>query len=297
MKITLGATIQNASRLILGGLIAVSYSLPIVLFCPKDIVISIAATTFLVLFIVYTDLPVTVRRFTIVPTCIILLQWYNKQKNVDVIYVLEVLSTLTTGSLLAVLVTCIPLPLVPTAHRELQMRMRFIAQQTRREISAILLLISEYHDAHLIERQDSDTKRKSSEELDNGIEMPANTYGAEDIFHRSTSFEDLKDDYLLKSDIQDLNSLINDELKHMQRALGEISHEPYFISLKILNSFRGCFSKIPVLKKCIRPASTLQARLTVWSAALASIQRTITGMLSLDHHHRAFVGQRRLINV
>ncbi|CAF4857452.1 unnamed protein product, partial [Rotaria magnacalcarata] len=36
---------------------------------------------------------------------------------------------------------------------------------------------------------------------------------------------------------------------------------------------------------------------SIWTTSLAAIQRTITGLLTLDHHHRAFVGQRQLINV
>jgi len=302
IKSTLGATIQSAARLILGGIIAICYSLPIVVFCPKHIVIAIVATTFLVLIIVYTDLPVTVRRFTIVPTCIIILQWFNVQKNIDVFYILQIFSTLTAGSSIAVLITCLPLPLVPTAFRELKMRMRFVAQQARREVTAILLLISEYNNTHTFRRLDTvsvpkEMKRLSSEDADNGIEMPTNLHRDDDIYCHSTSFEDLRDDHLLSSDINDLHSLVNDEVKLMQRALGEIPYEPYFIFLNKLNSIRRCLSKVPFIKKFVKPESTLQTRLATWSNGLASIQRVITGMLKLENHHRAFVGQRQLINV
>jgi hypothetical protein len=196
-------------------------------------------------------------------------------------------------------VTCIPLPVVPTAYRELTMRMRFIARQTRREITAIVLLISEYHNTHLSDGYNVEMKRKkdTSDDADDGIEMPKDSYRDELLYHRSTSFEDLKDDYLLKSDIQDLNSLINDELKHMQRALTEIHYEPYFILLKFLNLIRKLLRHIPFIKKFVKTTSTLEIRLSAWSASLASIQRTISAMLALDHHHHAFVGQRQLINV
>jgi hypothetical protein len=213
------------------------------------------------------------------------------------------LALLTIGSTLAVLVTCIPLPAVPTAFRELRMRMRFIARQTRREITAIVLLISEYHNTHMVDNNNTNAihrekqKTNSSDEADNGIVMPENSYREDDFHHYSTSFEDLKDDHLLASDIQDLHSLVNDELKQMQRALGEISYEPYFIVLKILNLIRRFLRHIPFIKKYIKTTSTLETRLSVWSTGLASIQRTISGMLLLDHHHRAFVGQRPLINV
>ena len=273
-------------------------------FCPRNIYIAVGATTLLVFLIVYTDLPVTVRRFTIVPTCIILLQWFNPEKAyINTIFVLQILALLATGSALAVLVTCIPLPVVPTAFRELRMRMRFIVRQTRREITAIILLISEYHNTHMIDKNDrreiilEKQKTTSSDEADNGIEMPENTYREEDFHHYSTSFEDLKDDHLLASDIQDLHSLVNDELKHMQRALGEISYEPYFIFLKFLNLIRRLLRHIPFIKKYIKSPSTLETRLAVWSTGLASIQRTISCMLLLDNNHRAFVGQRQLINV
>jgi len=301
MKSTLGATIQSAIRLFLGGTIAATYCLPIVKYCPRNIYFAIGATTILVLLIVYTDLPVTVRRFTIVPTCIILLQWFSKP-HINTFFVLQILLSLTIGSTLAVLVTCIPLPVVPTAFRELTMRMRFIARQTRREITAIVLLISEYHHKNVSDVYDHEISEKRqktdvSDDNDNGIEMPKDSYRDDGTFHRSNSFQDLKDDHLLKSDIHDLHSLVNDELKQMQRALGEISYEPYFILLKILNLIRRLLRHIPFIKKHIKKTSTLQTRLSVWSTGLASIQRTVSGMLILDHHHHAFVGQRPLINV
>jgi hypothetical protein len=303
IKNTLGATIQSAIRVILGGIIAACYCLPIVNFCPRDIFIAVGATTLLVFLIVYTDLPVTVRRFTIVPTCIILLQWFNKEKTyINTRFVLQILALMSIGSTLSIIVTCIPLPTVSTAFCEVRMRMRFIARQTRREITAILSLISEYHNTHMIDNKTSNIHREieraaSCDEADNGIEMPKNSYREEDFNRYSTSFEDLKDDHLLASDIQDLHSLVNEELKQMQRALGEISYEPYFICLKFVNLIRRLLRHIPFIKKYIKPPSTLETRLAVWSTGLASIQRTISGMLLLDHHHRAFVGQRQLINV
>ena len=223
-----------------------------------------------------------------------------KNQYLGTSFVLQIWGSLIIGSTLAVIVTCIPLPVVPTAYRELTMRMRFIARQTRREITAIVLLISEYHDAHSSDDYNAEIKKKVStpEDNDGGIEMPKkNSHHDEDIFQHSASFEDLRDDHLLKSDIQDLHSLVNDELKHMKRALTEIPFEPYFILLKFLNLIRSLLRHIPFIKKFIRSASTLQIRLSAWSASLASIQRTISGMLALDHHHHAFVGQRRLINV
>jgi hypothetical protein len=301
MKNTVGATIQTAIRIILGGIIAAAYCLFIINVCPRNVYYSIGATTILVLLVVYTDLPITVRRYTIVPTCIILLQWFNKS-HINTKFVLQILVILIIGPTFAVLVTFIPLPCVPTAFRELRMRMRFIARQTRREITAIILLISEYHNKHLNDGYDHEINRKkqktnSLDDMDNGIEMPKNSYIEDDKYHYSTSFEDLKDDQLLKSDIQDLHSIVNDELKQMQRALTEISYEPYFVLLKILNLIRRFLRHIPFIKKYINPASTLQTRLAIWSTGLASIQRTISGMLALDHHHHAFVGQRQLINV
>jgi hypothetical protein len=273
----------------------------IINFCPRNVYYGIGATTILVLLIVYTDLPITVRRFTIIPTCILLLQWFGKP-HINTFFALQIMTSLTAGSTLAVIVTCIPLPVVPTAFRELKMRMRFIARQTRREITAIVLLISEYHNKHLSDANDYEMNRRkqkntTSDDNDNGIEMPKNSYRDDDLYHQSTSFDDLRDDQLLKSDIEDLHSLVNDELKQMQRALGEISYEPYFILLKILNLIRRLLRHIPFIKKYIKTTSTLQTRLSVWSTGLASIQRTISGMLTLDHQHHAFVGQRQLINV
>lgn len=304
IKNTLGATIQSAIRLILGGLIAAIYCLLVINTLPKNIYYSVGAAILLVFLIVYTDLPVTVRRFTIVPTCIILLQWFNPDKKyIDSFFVLRIFIIMVIGSTLSVLVTCIPFPAVPTAYRELILRMRFIARQTRREITAIVLLISEYHNTHAMDFEHFEfsnrekSKTNSPEDNDNGIEMRRNSSFNENILHHSNSFEDLRDDHLLKSDIQDLHSLVNEELKQMQRAIGEISYEPYFICLNILNGFRRVLRHIPLIKKCIGPDSTLETRLEVWSTGLASIQRTISGMLLLDHHHHAFVGQQRLINV
>ncbi|CAF0895167.1 unnamed protein product [Adineta ricciae] len=300
IKSTLGATIQSATRLYLGGAIATVYCLLVINFLPNNVYYSVGATNVLVLLIVYTDLPVTVRRFSIVPTCIILIQWWSKP-NIDTSFALQIWASLSIGSTLAVLVTCIPLLVVPTAYRELTMRMRFIARQTRREITAIVLLISEFHNTHLMEGYGHELRAKSkkmsiTEEHDNGIEILNNSFRDEEIRSHSASFEDLRDDHLLKSDIQDLHSLVNDELKQMQRALTEISHEPYFILLKLLNLIRRIGRHIPFIKRFVKPASTLQARLAIWTTGLASIQRAITAMLVLDHHHHAFVGQRQLIN-
>ena len=63
IKSTLGATIQTAIRLFLGGAIAASYCLLIINIFPRNVYYSVGATNVLVLLIVYTDLPVTVRRF------------------------------------------------------------------------------------------------------------------------------------------------------------------------------------------------------------------------------------------
>ncbi|UJR13372.1 hypothetical protein I4U23_000389 [Adineta vaga] len=300
IKSTLGATIQSAIRLYLGGAIATVYCLFIINFLPRDVYFAVGATNVLVLCIVYTDLPVIVRRFSIVPTCIILIQWWSKP-NINSWFVLQIWASLSIGSTLAVLVTCIPIPVVPTAYRELTMRMRFIARQTRREITAIVLLISEFHNTHLMEgygqeMRNMNKKMSLTDEHDNGIEIPSKTNREDDIHHRSTSFEDLRDDHLLKSDIKDLYSLVNDELKQMQRALTEISYEPYFILLKLLNLIRRLLRHIPYIKRFVGTTSTLQTRLTIWTKGLASIQRAIAAMLFLDHHHHAFVGQRQLIN-
>ena len=127
--------------------------------------------------------------------------------------------------------------------------------------------------------------------------MPINSYREDDFYNYSTSFENLKDDYLLKSDIQDLHSMVNRELKEIERALTEISYEPFFIVIKCVNIIRNLLRRIPFIKKFINKPSTLQARLQIWATGLVSMQRTMTGMLSLDHHHHAFVGQRQLINV
>ncbi|CAF3118560.1 unnamed protein product [Rotaria sp. Silwood2] len=300
IKSTVGATVQTAIRLFLAGAISAIYCLFIINYCPRNIYYGVAATNVLVLLIVYTDLPIIVRRFSIVPTCIILLQWFGKP-DINNFFVLQIWASLTIGAILAVIVTCIPLPAIPTAYRELTMRMRFIVRQTRREITAIVLLISEYHNIHLSDEHDYQTKRNNqkkntSDDNDDGTEIPANSYREDDIYYYSSSLEDLKDDHLLISDIQDLHSLVNEELKKMQRALTEIPYEPYFILLKLLNLIRKFLRHIPFIKKFIRTKSTLQTRLSIWATSFASIQRTITGLLTLDHHHRAFVGQRQLIN-
>ncbi|CAF2725195.1 unnamed protein product [Rotaria sp. Silwood2] len=297
IKSTVGATIQTAIRLFLAGAISATYCLLIVNYCPRNVYYGVGATNVLVLLIVYTDLPITVRRFSIVPTCIILLQWFGKP-HINTFFVFQIWTSLTIGATLAVIVACIPLPAIPTAHRELTMRMRFIARQTRHEITSIVLLISEYHNIHLRDEYNYQNKQKSitSDDHDDGIEMPANSYREDDICHYSTSLEDLKDDHLLKSDIQDLHSLVNDELKQMQRALTEIPYEPYFILVKLLNLIRRFLRHIPFIKKFIKTESTLKTRLSIWATGFASIQRAITGLLTLDHHHRAFVGQRQLIN-
>jgi hypothetical protein len=259
---------------------------------PKDIYFAVGATNVFVLIIVYTDLPITVRRYSILPTCIILLQWFKKA-HINTIYVLHIWASLSIGAALAIIVSCIPLPFLPTAYCELIIRMKFIARQIRREITAIVLLISEYHNVHLSDNSNSKINQKinkNSINNENEIEIPINSYCEDDFYNHSTSFENLKDDYLLKSDIQDLHLLINNELKEIERALIEISYEPYFILFKLL---RNIFRYISFFKK----SSTLQSRLEVWAINFASLQRTITGILSLDHHHHAFVGQRQLINV
>jgi hypothetical protein len=298
-KSTLGATIQTACRLFLAGGIATIYCLVIVNFFPRDIYFAVGSTNVFVLLIMYTDLPITVRRFSIVQTCIVLLQWFNKS-HINTFYILQAWASLSMGGTFAIIVACIPFPLVPTAHRELTIRMKLIARQIRREIMAIVLLISEYHNIHLRDNDDYEINRKrnkSNVNADDEIEIPKNSYTEDDLYDHSTSFENLKDDHLLESDIQDLHSLVNEEVKRMERALTEISYEPYFILLKLRNFIRTIFRRIPFCKKFVKKPSTRQTRLEVWATSFVSLQRTITGMLLLDHHHRAFVGQRPLIDV
>ena len=307
---TLGATIQTAAHLCIAGGITTIYCLLIINFIPKDLYFAVGSTNIFVFLIVYTNLPVTIRRYSILPTCIILLQWFKKS-HINTIYVLHIWAALSIGASLSILVSCLPLPLLPTAYRELTIRMNFTARQIRREITATILLISEYHNIHLTDNFTSEinnsTKTRSNDNNnnnnnnnsndDNGIEMPINSYREDDFYNYSTSFENLKDDYLLKSDIQDLHSMVNRELKEIERALTEISYEPFFIVIKCVNIIRNLLRRIPFIKKFINKPSTLQARLQIWATGLVSMQRTMTGMLSLDHHHHAFVGQRQLINV
>ncbi|CAF4256081.1 unnamed protein product [Rotaria sordida] len=66
--------------------------------------------------------------------------------------------------------------------------MRFIARQTRHEITAIVLLTSEYHNIHLTDKyyyQINQNKQKlnTSDDNDDGIEMLANPYPEDDICH------------------------------------------------------------------------------------------------------------------
>ncbi|CAF3147009.1 unnamed protein product [Rotaria socialis] len=300
LKSTLGATIQASSRLFFAGAIAATYCVLIINYLPRDVYFAVGATNVFVFLMVYTDLPQIVRRFSILPTCIILLQWFDKDKSqINTSYVLQSWASLPIGGAIALLSSCIPLPAIPTAHRELTIRMRFIARQIRREITAIVLLISEYHNVHLTYDYHDKLNEKTSESNtidEDKIELPKNSYHEDDPYNRSASFENLKDDHLLESDIQDLYSLVQDELKQMERALTEIPFEPYFISLKLLNLVRKLLRCIPFLKKFIKKPSTLQSRLEVWATGFVSLQRIISGMLSLNRHHHAFVGQRKLIN-
>jgi len=300
LQSTLGATIQTGVRLCLAGAIATAYCLPIVNFLDRNVYNAIATTTLLVLLIVYTDLPLHVRRFTIVPTCIILLQWYGKP-HINTAFVLQIWASLSLGGAFAIVVSCIPILVPPTAYRELTMRMRFIARQTRRETTAIILLISQYHNIHSTNNYtyeiNEKTKTKTNTNTTDDIEIPTNSYREDDLYHHSSSFEDLKDDHLLKGDIIDLHKLVNDELQQMQRAANEISYEPYFILLKFVNLMRQGLRRISCFTKCITKPSTLQTRLQIWVTGLVSLQRVISGMLTLDNHHSAFIGQRRLINV
>ena len=299
VKSTLGATIQTAGRLFLGGFIAAIYCLIIVNFFAPNVYVAVASTNIFVFLIVYTNLPIIVRRFSIVPVCIILLQWFSKP-YVNTEYVLQTWAALTIAGSLAVIVTLIPIPVIPTAYRELVMRMQFIGQQTRREVTAIVLLISEYHNIHLVDSYNNCNDRMKSPidiQEDGGIEMPNNSYRDDDFFDHSASFENLKDDHLLKSDIQDLHALVAEEIKQMKRASTELTFEPYFILLAIIDWIRNLLRHIPCFKNCIAPSSTLEHRFKVWSTGLAAIHRSITGILSLDDHQRAFVGKRQMINV
>ncbi|CAF3856262.1 unnamed protein product [Rotaria sp. Silwood1] len=295
LQSTLGATIQTGVRLCLAGAIATAYCLPIVNFLDRNVYNAIATTTLLVLLIVYTDLPAHVRRFTIVPTCIILLQWYGKS-HINTAFVLQIWASLSLGGAFAIVVSCIPILVPPTAYRELTMRMRFIARQTRRETTAIILLISQYHNIHSTNNYTYEINEKTNTNTTDDIEIPTNYFREDDLYHHSSSFEDLKNDHLLKGDIIDLHKLVNDELQQMQRAANEISYEPYFILLKFLNLMRQGLRRISCFTKCITKPSTLQTRLQIWVTGLLSLQRVISGMLTLDNHHSGLIGQRRLID-
>lgn len=299
VKSTLGATIQTAARLWLGGAISAGYCLIIVNVFHPNILIGVGATNLFVFLIVYTEIPITVRRFSILSSCIILLQWFSNP-HVNTFYVLKVWGALGLAGALAIFITFIPIPVIPTAYRELIMRMRFVAHQTRRELTALILLISEYHNIHVTDCYSVQAKRATlKRELsdDGGIEMPTNTFQEEDLCDHSASIENLKDDHLLSSDIQDLHALVNEDIKQMQRALTEIEYEPYFFFICFSNQIRRVLRMIPLFRKCIKPPSNLRTRLSVWTNNLAALHRIITAILSMDNHHRAFVGQRPLINV
>lgn len=296
---TLGATIQSSTRLFFAGGIAAAYCLIIVNFIPRNIYFAVGATNIFVLVMVYTDLPAIVRRFSILPTCIILLQWFNKP-YINTSYVLHAWASLTMGGVFAVMSLCIPLPAIPTAYRECVIRMQFIARQIRREITAILLLISEYHDTHLNDdyNDKSNCKTVENNKIDgDDIELARKSYFDEGPYNYSTSFENLKDDHLLQSDIEDLHSLVREELKQMERVVAAMSFEPYFLLLKLLNFIRRLLRHVPYLRKFFKKPTKLQTHFQVWATSFSSLYRIISGMLSLDQHHYAFVGQRKLINV
>ncbi|CAF4192640.1 unnamed protein product, partial [Rotaria sordida] len=65
---TLGATIQTGIRLFVAGAISATYCLLIVNICPRYVYYGVGASNVLVLLIAHTDLPITVRHFSIVPT-------------------------------------------------------------------------------------------------------------------------------------------------------------------------------------------------------------------------------------
>ena len=288
IKVTVGATIQTAFRLILGGGIATCYCLLVVLYLPRNVYVAISATTCLVLMIVYTDLPVVVRRFTIVPTCIILLQWFSKS-NINPYFVLQIWLSLTLGSCLSIFVMLIPLPSIPTAYSEFRIRLDTIRKQIRRELTTIILLIFEYQAKQI---RNDNHRRYTNGNDDTGIDLNLREF---DDLHLLS--EDYNDNYLLRSDLEDLNSLVNQEIQSIHRSFNEMSYEPYFIILKYWNRIRTLIRLYPPARNLISPPSTPNLRMGKLVHTFQSLQRTIKGLTILDKHNRSLVGQRKFINV
>ncbi|CAF1067348.1 unnamed protein product [Rotaria sordida] len=81
-------------------------------------------------------------------------------------------------------------PLLPTFSTQLIIAFRTLLEiaVTQREITAIVLLTSEYHNIHLTDKyyyQINQNKQKlnTSDDNDDGIEIPANPYPEDDICH------------------------------------------------------------------------------------------------------------------
>lgn len=295
---TLGATIDATISVFLGGAISTIYCICVINILPKNIYCALIATNVFIFLITYSSLPKLVCRFSILPTCHTLLQWFEAS-SIDTSHIIHLWVSISIGAVLAIIVLLVPLPVVPTAYRETQIRMRFIAQQLRREIIGIVLLICEYQDSNL----NGDVKRKretfQNEDIEgNKIEMLKESYGEDNPDLHSASLEGLKRNYLLASDIEDLHSIVCKELKELERALNEISLEPYFILLKLLHQIKKVLRLIPFVKKFIKKSSTLTLRLKVWTTGFLSLHRIMSSILSLDsRHRRALVGQRKLSQV
>ncbi|CAF0925935.1 unnamed protein product [Didymodactylos carnosus] len=252
LQFTIGATIQSATRLFIAGALATVYCLFIINVLPRTTFNAVGATTLLVLLIVYTDLPIQIRRFTIVATCIVLLQWYNPKKPINNSFVLQIWASLSIGCGMAICTSLIPLPVPATANRELSTRLLYVAKQIRHELTTILLSIN-----HI------------------------NTSSSDSSF--SSMYSSVENIPLLKVDINDLHTIVKDELPHMQRTLTELKWEPYYI-LSSICSILFC--------KCRKQQQiSLELRMKTWVSGFVSLHRTISGMLALDyldHHHYTF---------
>lgn len=145
---TLGASIRTAVTTVLGGLISTVYCTALIaIFNPytdksTSLAVAFPALAFITFAVFYIRSPlihIQTKRMTVVACSISLLQWsYGRVPN-PVLLPVETWASMGLGTLIGLLVTLIPMPVIPTAHTESRVRATSFAHAVRNCLAAYII--------------------------------------------------------------------------------------------------------------------------------------------------------------
>jgi len=251
MEKTLGATLMTSARFVAGAAVAVVYcSIVLTLFTPS-LFTAIAATAAYAFVFSYLDLTVKTKRFLMSVVVVVLLQWWQPERDITPAAALQVGVGVLEGCLAGAIMSVVPLPAVPTAVREAGTRLRILHGHLRNALGALALAFT--HDqprvrarlrfhtvsqlfpslsaaaqAAALEGGDDDNARERAESSTTLAAAPDPARGGGAHAAIVVSEEELAEDQvpLMVADVQDLWGLAREQLKAVSALLADMQTEP-----------------------------------------------------------------------